>query len=163
MSTLELFQTILADQKSLPREQPYKDLISLINYILRQFFKALEKDSFLAVEVNMSTIFPDSSTGMTRHRGVMLGRVRPLTFCPSSFLPLHANNGDLGLTQFVFDRRSSQRIVATGSNTLAGNQKLNPTDGTGMATAMVTAAKMNWAANYHQRCALRRAIPGATS
>ncbi|KAF8624656.1 hypothetical protein AX17_006987 [Amanita inopinata Kibby_2008] len=50
VSTLELFQTILADQKSFPREQPYKDLISLINFILRQFFKALEKDSFLAVE-----------------------------------------------------------------------------------------------------------------
>ena len=50
-STLDLFKTILADQKSLPREQPYKDLINLINYILRQFFKALAEDSFLAVEV----------------------------------------------------------------------------------------------------------------
>jgi replication fork protection complex subunit Tof1/Swi1 len=51
-STLDLFKTILADQKSLPREQPYKDLINLINYILRQFFKALAEDSFLAVEVS---------------------------------------------------------------------------------------------------------------
>ncbi|KAF8622394.1 hypothetical protein AX15_007047 [Amanita polypyramis BW_CC] len=50
VSTLDLFQTILADQKSFPREQPYKDLVSLVNYILRQFFKALEKDSFLAIE-----------------------------------------------------------------------------------------------------------------
>ncbi|KAF9484295.1 timeless-domain-containing protein [Pholiota conissans] len=50
VSTLDLFKTILADQKSLPREQPYKDLINLINFILRQFFKALSKDSFLAIE-----------------------------------------------------------------------------------------------------------------
>ncbi|KAF9495210.1 timeless-domain-containing protein [Pleurotus eryngii] len=50
VSTLSLFRTILAEQKTLPREQPYKDLVNLINYILRQFFKALEKDSFLAVE-----------------------------------------------------------------------------------------------------------------
>ena len=28
-------RAILADHKSLPREQPYKDLINLINYILR--------------------------------------------------------------------------------------------------------------------------------
>lgn len=42
---------ILADQNSLPREQAYKDLINLINYILRKFFKALAEDSFLAVEV----------------------------------------------------------------------------------------------------------------
>ncbi|KAF4603011.1 Topoisomerase 1-associated factor 1 [Pleurotus pulmonarius] len=50
VSTLSLFRSILAEQKTLPREQPYKDLVNLINYILRQFFKALEKDSFLAVE-----------------------------------------------------------------------------------------------------------------
>jgi replication fork protection complex subunit Tof1/Swi1 len=51
VSALDLFKTILADQKALPREQPYKDLINLINFILRQFFKALEKEPFLAVEV----------------------------------------------------------------------------------------------------------------
>lgn len=50
VSTLDLFQTILANQKSLPHQQPYKDLIALLNFILRQFFKALEKDSFLAIE-----------------------------------------------------------------------------------------------------------------
>lgn len=50
VSTLDLFKTILADQKSFPREQPYKDLVNLINFILRQFFKALEADSFLAIE-----------------------------------------------------------------------------------------------------------------
>ncbi|PFH47597.1 hypothetical protein AMATHDRAFT_151707 [Amanita thiersii Skay4041] len=50
VSTLELFHTILADKNSFPREQPYKDLINLVNFLLRQFFKAVEKDSFLVVE-----------------------------------------------------------------------------------------------------------------
>ena len=50
MSTLDLFRTILADQKSLPKDQPYKDLINLINYILRQFFKAVEEEGFLIVQ-----------------------------------------------------------------------------------------------------------------
>ena len=34
----------------MPREQPYKDLVNLINFILRQFFKALSENTFLAVE-----------------------------------------------------------------------------------------------------------------
>ncbi|KAF8064919.1 timeless protein-domain-containing protein [Lyophyllum atratum] len=50
VSTLDLFKTILADQKALPREQPYKDLVNLITFILRQFFKALAEEPFLAVE-----------------------------------------------------------------------------------------------------------------
>ncbi|KAH9947733.1 timeless protein-domain-containing protein [Amylocystis lapponica] len=50
VSTLDLFKSILADAKSLPRDQPYKDLVALINYILRKFFKAVEEDSFLVVE-----------------------------------------------------------------------------------------------------------------
>ncbi|KAF8578836.1 timeless-domain-containing protein [Ramaria rubella] len=50
VSTLDLFKSILEEQKSLPRSQPYKELIQLVNYILRQFFKAAEKDSFLIVE-----------------------------------------------------------------------------------------------------------------
>ncbi|KAF9531181.1 timeless protein-domain-containing protein [Crepidotus variabilis] len=54
VSTLNLFKSILAEHKTLPRDQPYKDAIALINYILRQFFKALEKDNFLAIE----TFFP---------------------------------------------------------------------------------------------------------
>lgn len=53
-STLQLFKTILDDQKNLPREQPYKDLLSLINFVLRQFFKAMTSDSFLAIEVSSS-------------------------------------------------------------------------------------------------------------
>ncbi|THU97519.1 timeless-domain-containing protein, partial [Dendrothele bispora CBS 962.96] len=66
VSTLSLFQSILADYKagvfplhstsaadgksSSKETQPYKDLKNLVNYVLRQFFKALEKDTFLAVE-----------------------------------------------------------------------------------------------------------------
>ncbi|KAJ3565991.1 hypothetical protein NP233_g7283 [Leucocoprinus birnbaumii] len=51
VSTLDLFKTILSEKDTLPRDQPYKDLINLINFILRKFFKALAEDSFLAVEV----------------------------------------------------------------------------------------------------------------
>ncbi|KAJ7849053.1 timeless protein-domain-containing protein [Mycena olivaceomarginata] len=50
VSTLYLFQTILAAQKTLPRDQPHRDLVQLVNYILRKFFKALEEEPFLAVE-----------------------------------------------------------------------------------------------------------------
>ncbi|KAI9060063.1 timeless-domain-containing protein [Trametes sanguinea] len=50
VSTLYLFKEILAEEKSLPKEQPYKDLVALINYILRKFFKSVAEDSFLVVE-----------------------------------------------------------------------------------------------------------------
>lgn len=50
VSTLTLFKSILDNEKSLPREQPYKDLVALIHYLLRQFFKAVEGDNFLLVE-----------------------------------------------------------------------------------------------------------------
>jgi replication fork protection complex subunit Tof1/Swi1 len=51
----------LSNQSSLPREQPYKDLINLLNFILRQFFKAIEKDGFLAIEVRLlCRTFPNS-------------------------------------------------------------------------------------------------------
>lgn len=54
VSTLNLFKTILDDQKSLPKDQAYKDLIKLVNFILHKFFKALEEEPFLAVEVRFS-------------------------------------------------------------------------------------------------------------
>jgi replication fork protection complex subunit Tof1/Swi1 len=54
---LELFKSILADQKSLPREQPYKDLIKLINFILHKFFKALAEEPFLTVEVRIHVFY----------------------------------------------------------------------------------------------------------
>ncbi|GJJ14718.1 hypothetical protein Clacol_008985 [Clathrus columnatus] len=50
VSTLDLFRNILAEKEMFPRTQPHKDLVQLINYILRQFFKAVEKEPFLIVE-----------------------------------------------------------------------------------------------------------------
>lgn len=51
MSTLNLFKNILDEQRSLPRDQPHKDLVNIINFLLRRFFKALAEEPFLAVEV----------------------------------------------------------------------------------------------------------------
>ncbi|KAH8827121.1 hypothetical protein DL96DRAFT_1605604 [Flagelloscypha sp. PMI_526] len=52
VSTLSLFKSILDDHKQnfFPKEQPYKDLISFVNYILRQFFKNMQEKPFLAIE-----------------------------------------------------------------------------------------------------------------
>ncbi|KAG1737798.1 timeless protein-domain-containing protein [Suillus lakei] len=50
VSTLNLFKTILDDQKSLPKDHSSKDLVKLVNFILHRFFKALEEEPFLAVE-----------------------------------------------------------------------------------------------------------------
>ncbi|KAJ7439501.1 timeless protein-domain-containing protein [Mycena latifolia] len=50
VSTLYLFQTILAAQKTFPRDQPHRDLVALVTFVLRRFFKALEEEPFLAVE-----------------------------------------------------------------------------------------------------------------
>ena len=50
VSTLYLFKNILSGQNGLPRDQPYKDLVSLLNFILRKFFKAVNEDSFLILE-----------------------------------------------------------------------------------------------------------------
>ena len=36
----------------LPREQPYKDLVNLVQFLLRQFFKAVEEDPFIIVHVS---------------------------------------------------------------------------------------------------------------
>jgi hypothetical protein len=63
---LNLFKSILDTEKSLPKDQPYKDLVRLVNFILRQFFKALEEESFLAVEV----------------RNPAISITRKLTWCP---------------------------------------------------------------------------------
>ena len=48
-----LFKQIMAEERTLPREQPYKDLVALINFLLRKFFKSVEEDSFLVVEVRI--------------------------------------------------------------------------------------------------------------
>ncbi|KAJ6625085.1 timeless protein-domain-containing protein [Mycena sp. CBHHK59/15] len=50
VSTLHLFQKILGAQKTFPRDQPHRDLVALVGFVLRRFFKALEAEPFLAVE-----------------------------------------------------------------------------------------------------------------
>ncbi|EIW79780.1 timeless-domain-containing protein [Coniophora puteana RWD-64-598 SS2] len=50
VSTLSLFKAIHDDQRSLPKDQTSKDLIQLISFILRRFFKALAEEPMLAVE-----------------------------------------------------------------------------------------------------------------
>lgn len=55
VSTLLLFKSILSEEKSLPQERPYKDLVNLINFLLRKFFKAVAEDSFIIVEVSLVT------------------------------------------------------------------------------------------------------------
>lgn len=57
VSTMYLFKKIMAEEKTLPREQPYKDLVALINFLLRKFFKAVEEDSFLIVEVRPLALY----------------------------------------------------------------------------------------------------------
>lgn len=51
---MHLFKQIMADEKSFPKDQPYKDLVALITFILRKFFKAIAEDSFVIVEVGLT-------------------------------------------------------------------------------------------------------------
>jgi replication fork protection complex subunit Tof1/Swi1 len=51
VSALDLFRSILADARTLPKDQAYKDLLSLVNFVLRRFFKAVERAPLLLVEV----------------------------------------------------------------------------------------------------------------
>ncbi|KZT54478.1 timeless-domain-containing protein [Calocera cornea HHB12733] len=50
VSTLELFRHILNDERTLPNDAPHKELVQLVRYTLRQFFKEAEKKPFLLVE-----------------------------------------------------------------------------------------------------------------
>lgn len=52
---MSVFKSILDDQRSLPKDQPYKKLIELITFILRKFFKTVEEDPFLMIEVRHSS------------------------------------------------------------------------------------------------------------
>ena len=54
-STMHLFKSILDDQRSLPKDKPYRDLIQLITFILRKFFKTVEEEPFLMIEVRHSS------------------------------------------------------------------------------------------------------------
>lgn len=59
MSAFNIFKQLLDDQRSLPAHQSSKDAVTLVNYILRKFFKTMEEDPFLAVEA----FFPKASLG----------------------------------------------------------------------------------------------------
>ncbi|KAG8829293.1 Topoisomerase 1-associated factor 1 [Serendipita sp. 400] len=50
VSILAQFQTILSVQRTFPKEQSYKDLIALVTFLLRQFFKAVEADRMVIAE-----------------------------------------------------------------------------------------------------------------
>lgn len=54
VSTLYLFKRILDDQRSLPNDRAYKELLQVITLIARRFFKALDEEPFLAIEVRHS-------------------------------------------------------------------------------------------------------------
>jgi replication fork protection complex subunit Tof1/Swi1 len=81
-----LFKTILADQKSFPKEQPYKDLVALISYVLRQFFKAVEADSFVLVEVR-PPLLCHVIIILTKDRGFP----SELSMCAQAFFPKNRN------------------------------------------------------------------------
>jgi replication fork protection complex subunit Tof1/Swi1 len=51
VSTLNLFRHILDDKSRLPFGDGTSDLYRLIQYVLRQFFKRLEADPFVMVEI----------------------------------------------------------------------------------------------------------------
>lgn len=47
---LDLFRKILNDKDSLPKGDGTKDLLQLIMFLLRKFFKCIEKDPFVIVD-----------------------------------------------------------------------------------------------------------------
>lgn len=53
-SVLNLFRDILDDRKSLPKTQSWNDLFSLIQYVLKAFFKAAREQPMLLIEVCFS-------------------------------------------------------------------------------------------------------------
>ncbi|CED82764.1 timeless-domain-containing protein [Phaffia rhodozyma] len=59
VSVLDLFQQILDNELSLPKDPSSKDLLALIHFILRKFFKRLAEHPFLMVEA----FFPKNRTG----------------------------------------------------------------------------------------------------
>ncbi|WWD21366.1 hypothetical protein CI109_105851 [Kwoniella shandongensis] len=50
VSTLNLFRRILDEQHSLPKADSSKDLLQLVNFVLRKFFKRVAEDPFVIVE-----------------------------------------------------------------------------------------------------------------
>ena len=53
VSTLSLFRGILEREKrgELGKEREWRDLVRLVGYVVRQFWKAVQEDGFLVVEV----------------------------------------------------------------------------------------------------------------
>ncbi|KAG8903574.1 Topoisomerase 1-associated factor 1 [Tulasnella sp. 403] len=58
VTTLELFGRLIKEEKTLPKDQPYLDLMQLVKFVLRKFFKGVEESPFLLVEA----FFPKASS-----------------------------------------------------------------------------------------------------
>lgn len=52
VSVLNLFKRMLDEKKSFPRQQPYQDLLKLIEFILKRFFKMAREKPLMLVEVS---------------------------------------------------------------------------------------------------------------
>lgn len=63
VSILALFKEILDNQAMLPKGPASKELINLIKYLLRQFFKEAEKSAFIVVEA----LFPKNRNQWQAH------------------------------------------------------------------------------------------------
>ncbi|WOO84917.1 Topoisomerase 1-associated factor 1 [Vanrija pseudolonga] len=50
VSSMYLFGKVLEDQASLPKGKPSKDLVELIGFVLRKFFKRMAEDPFMIVD-----------------------------------------------------------------------------------------------------------------
>lgn len=50
MSSLTLFRQVLDEQNALPKGDATKDLLQLVNFTLRKFFKRVSEDPFLIVQ-----------------------------------------------------------------------------------------------------------------
>ncbi|KAH8930022.1 hypothetical protein BT69DRAFT_1275789 [Atractiella rhizophila] len=50
VSVLETFHMILENQRRLPKTQPYQDLIKLIHFVLKKFFRTVETNPFAVAE-----------------------------------------------------------------------------------------------------------------
>lgn len=100
VSTLQLFKAILDDQRSLPKDRPYKDLIQLITFILRKFFKAVQEEPFLVIEVRHSSW---------------------LIYCPLSAM-LIGFSGSCNLGVVSYEPRSLEAILELGTRTKSQSQ-----------------------------------------
>ena len=56
VSTLSLFRSILEREKrgELGKEREWRDLVNLVGYVVRRFWKGVQEDAFLVVEVRSS-------------------------------------------------------------------------------------------------------------